>query len=96
MRKNVVVIKCEKNIDVLYRILSIIRKRYPELERMSVRGSNEKWLVETTLRCSEMDCELIWRKLNSTVGVEVARVYSLQEEKLEIPVKSPSTLEVSP
>ena len=81
MNRNMVIVECERNLDTLYRILSVIRKRYPELEHMNVREREGRWEVAITLKCGDADCHLIWKKLEAMIGVETTMVYPLQSHE---------------
>jgi len=80
MNENMVVVECERNLDTLYRILCVMKKRYPVLREMRVKENGERWRIEAQVKCSDMDCQLLWKKLNAIVGVEGAQVYSLRNE----------------
>jgi len=87
MKRNMIVVECERNLDILYRVLSVLRKRYPNLENMKVKSvSRDFWELTAVVECPEMDCELIGRKLNAIIGVLSAQICLLPDVRPEVTV----------
>jgi len=92
MKRSMIVVECERNLDILYRVLSVLRKRYPNLENMKVKSiSRDFWELTAVVECPEMDCELLYRKLNTIIGVLSAQIYPLPDvhPELRVPAKFP-------
>ncbi len=90
MKRSMIVVECERNLDILYRVLSVLRKRYPTLENLRVKSLNEDfWELTAVVECPESDCDLVLRKLNTIIGVLSAQLYPLPQTMPEMVVPSP-------